>query len=257
MGLLTIHRLAVGYRDSHPPLLTIKDLNLSTGRVYCLLGNNGVGKSTFFKTLSGLIKPLEGQVDLDDSDLLTLGIKEKSKKLALITRDNHWPLYLTVGDYLALGRLPFTRWHGKLTVEDKKKMLFLAKELDLEHLLTKEISKVSDGEKQRAILGRGLLQEPQFLLLDEPTVYLDIYHCYKLMNMLKHFSRTRDLGVIFSSHNLEAVWQIADVLLLAGDNQILSLAIDDVHIKGALENCLGKKELKFNVVKKCFEMPRG
>lgn len=251
----------MGYRNFFLPfLLTARNLKLGTGKIYCLLGNNGVGKSTFFKTLAGLISPLSGRVTLDDEDLLSLSQKDRSKKLALVVRDNHCPLYLTVKDYLALGRLPFTRWHGKLTPEDKQKVLDLAKELDLENLLDKEIKKVSDGEKQRAILGRGLLQEPQFILLDEPTVYLDVYHCYKFMDLLKRFSRKKNIGIVFSSHNLEAVWQIADVLLLAGDNQIVSLELEDANMKTIkifLEKYLGKKELHFDVAKKRFKLPKG
>ena len=156
-------------------------------------------------------------------------------------------------DYLALGRLPFTPWHGGLKAEDKNKISSLAQELDLESLLDKEIGNVSDGEKQRALLGRGLLQDPQFILLDEPTVYLDVYHRYKFMGLLQAFSKKKNIGVVFSTHDLDIAWPVADHLLLFQERQLHRFSPQERGIKKELEKCLGRGELRFNIREKRFE----
>ncbi len=252
MSSLIINNLLVGY-DKKNPLLWIDKLELKIGKMYCLLGSNGVGKSTLFKTLVGLIAPLRGEVVLDKKNLFDLSLKERSNVFALISRSEIWPMYMTVWDYLCLGRFSFSSWHGGLKKEDTKKIKKIAKNLDLENLLDKEIRKTSDGEKQRAILARGLLQNPRFIFLDEPTIYLDVYHRYQFIDLLNRFAKKK-MGIVFSTHDLDLVFQVADALLLIENNRIFSISITDKDIKAHLEKCLGKGELDFDLTMNRFKL---
>ena len=252
LNSLIINNLLIGY-DKQSPLILIDKLELSPGKIYCLLGSNGVGKSTLFKTLMGLVQPLKGEVILDDVNVLNLNLKKRSRIFALISRCETWPMYLTVWDYLCFGRFSFLSWHGGLNREEKSKIKKMADNLDLKNLLDKEIRRVSDGEKQRAILARGLLQNPQFIFLDEPTIYLDVYHRYQFIDLLNRFAKKK-MGVVFSTHDLDLVFQVADDLLLIEGGSIFSISSTDQRVKTRLEECLGKGELEFNAEMKRFEL---
>ena len=214
--IIRCENLTIGYNKK--PL--IKDINIAVkrGEIVTLIGPNGAGKSTLLKSLSRQLEPIEGSVYLDDKKLSEMSGSDLSKKVAILFTDRIKGEMMNCYDVVATGRYPYTGYFGVLGAKDREVIENTMKLVKVDDLCDKDFKKISDGQRQRIMLARALCQEPEIVLLDEPTSFLDIRHKLEFLSILEQMKEDKKLTVIMSVHELDIAEKISDrVLCLKGD----------------------------------------
>jgi iron complex transport system ATP-binding protein len=178
--------LTLGYSNRKPKKAVLENLSfqLFENELTCLLGPNGVGKSTLIKAILGQLKPWDGELTLNERNIQNFSNAELSKALSVVLSEPVLPGNMTVGQLVALGRIPHTGWTGRLDLHDRdliENALYLTK---TEELKDERLSEISDGQRQKAMIARALAQDGKVMVLDEPTAHLDLVNRYQIM----HFS---------------------------------------------------------------------
>lgn len=198
--MIRFEKVKIGYNET---LLTIDQLTLEKGSVYALIGANGSGKSTFMKSVHGNLPLLHGKIELDGRELSKLTIAERSTRIAFVDAHFRGIDHLTVYEYVALGRTPHTNFMGTL---DQNDHVVIARSIDrvgISHKAHALTLQLSDGERQLCAVARALAQCPVFLLLDEPTAFLDYGNRKSLLTTLNNLTKEEPLIVLMSSHDIE------------------------------------------------------
>ena len=197
----------IKFKDAHIgynlPLVNIDQVILDSGNVYILAGKNGVGKSTLLKTLTLQVPLKSGEVMIMDKSLQDLTPKDLSKYVAFVHSrfpDTH---FITVYEFVALGRTPYTNAFGRLTQEDRMAVEEALKDLHIIHLKDKFVNQVSDGERQLVSIARAFAQDTPIILLDEPTAYLDYQNKKRVLKILTENASRLNKCILMSSHDLE------------------------------------------------------
>ncbi|MDQ3396077.1 MAG: ABC transporter ATP-binding protein, partial [Bacteroidota bacterium] len=179
--------LSVGYIKGakETSILQNLQLDLRGGQMTCLLGPNGVGKSTLIRTLSAVQKPLSGAVHIKEKNILDYKPDELARMISLVLTEKIPGGNLNVFELVSLGRYPYTGWSGNLDKEDKEKVIHSIKVTSIEHLKEKRIQELSDGELQKAMIARAIAQDGQIMFLDEPTAHLDVSNRVEIMTLLR------------------------------------------------------------------------
>jgi len=215
--LYTEH-MAVGY--GRTPLIRQIGLHVRRGEIVTLIGPNGAGKSTILKTILGQLKLLEGAVYLDGTRMTSMTEKEISTRMAMVTTERIRPELMTCGDVVAAGRYPYTGRMGILKREDKEKIKEALSLVHGEELADQDFSCVSDGQRQRILLARAICQEPEVIVLDEPTSFLDIRHKLEILAILKELVREKRVAVLMSLHELDLAQRLSDYVVCVNKNAI-------------------------------------
>lgn len=208
---ITTERMSVGYDGK--PLLESVEIALRKGEILTLLGPNGGGKSTILKSIARQLSLIAGTVRLDGEDLRSITGAELSKKMAVVMTKRLRAELMTCEDVVATGRYPYTGRFGVLSKEDHAVVdnaMELVKVAELRDLM---FDRISDGQRQRVMLARAICQEPDILILDEPTSYLDVRHKLEFLSILQKLCRESQLTVILSLHELELAEKISDRIL--------------------------------------------
>ena len=202
--------------------------SLEEGEILGFLGPNGAGKSTVLKTVAGQLAPLGGTVYINEQDASSYPAAEVSKFRAVMLTERMTSEQMTCSDVVSLGRYPYTGKLGILSDEDK---LIVKESMDLVHvseLAERDYHAVSDGQRQRVLLARAICQEPQLMILDEPTSYLDIRHKLEFLDLLKSLVTGRNIGVIMSLHELELAHMISDrVICIDAEGSVVMTGTPD------------------------------
>ena len=199
--------LAIGYGK---PLLEHITLGGARGKILTLIGPNGAGKSTLLKTLAGQLAPQGGAVLLDGTDLQALSGNARARKMALMVPHTRRTELTTCFELAAAGRYPYTGRLGVLSPEDKAQVRAALALVGAQALADRDVNKISDGQRQRVLLARAICQQPELILLDEPTSFLDIKGKAELLGILTRLAREQHLAVILSLHELELAEKISD-----------------------------------------------
>ncbi|MCR5837721.1 MAG: ABC transporter ATP-binding protein [Lachnospiraceae bacterium] len=216
--ILKSEKLSVGYGGQS--LIDSIDISVRRGEILVLIGPNGAGKSTILKTLSKQIESVAGSVYLDDRDMRVLKESDISKQMSLLMTKHPSPEYMSVEEMVATGRYPYTGRFGVLSDEDKKVVADTIRITDIEEIRDNDFNRISDGQRQRVMLARALCQEPEVLIMDEPTSFLDIHHKIKLLSILKRMVREKNIAVIMSLHELDLAIKCADKVICVANGQI-------------------------------------
>ncbi len=186
------------------------ELSVKAGEIVVLIGPNGAGKSTILKTLAGLLEPLDGTVFLGDTSLKELSLTQRAKNISVMMTGRNHTEYLTVYDVVAGGRYCYTDLLGKLSETDKEIIEEALRTTGAYEQKDLEFTKLSDGQKQRVLLARALAQKPRFMILDEPTSFLDLGYKLSFLEIVKDLARKNQIGIIMSMHELEMAHRVAD-----------------------------------------------
>jgi iron complex transport system ATP-binding protein len=200
MGIIRILNGAVGYDKKY---LSIPNLALERGSLVALIGKNGSGKSTFLKTLCGLIPVFEGDFRVDTFDFSTHSHRGLSKLVAFVSSNQQSIPYLTVNEFVLLGRTPHTGMLGRYSSTDYKVAQLAINSFNIKHLEKKELTDLSDGERQLAAFARSFAQETPIILMDEPTAFLDYGNKRALLRQLREVTSNSDKCVLFSTHDID------------------------------------------------------
>ena len=203
--------LAIGYGKT--PLLSDICLGVQPGQILTLIGPNGAGKSTLLRTLAGQLAPMGGTVLLAGKDLTAYTGTERAKKLALMAPHSRRMELTTCFDFVSAGRYPYTGRLGILSAEDRQQVHRALELVGAAQLADRDFNRISDGQRQRILLARALCQQPEVILLDEPTSFLDIKGKIELLTILGTLAHTQKLAVILSLHELELAEKIADTVV--------------------------------------------
>lgn len=218
--MLTTSSLSIGY---HRPLASDLNLELRPAELVCLIGPNGVGKSTLLRTLAGMEKPLAGTVWLEGENLHQLPPLELAKRLAIVLTARVESPLLTARELVNLGRHPYTDWLGRLTPRDEEAVQRAMRLTDTLRFASRLLAQLSDGERQKVMIARALAQEPNVLLLDEPTAFLDLPRRVELLQLLRRLARETGTAILLSTHDLDLALRLADRLWLlsaAGEMEV-------------------------------------
>ncbi len=210
-------QMTVGY-DGVP---LIKDINMQVrkGEILTLIGPNGAGKTTILRSISTQLKLISGTVYLDRTSLEDLSDNERAKQMAVLLTDRVNPELMTCEDVVSMGRYPYTGTLGLLTDDDKAVVSSVMEETNTVEFKDRDFLNISDGQRQRVLLARALCQEPEILILDEPTSFLDIRYKLEFMSVLMRLAHEQDLAVILSLHELDLAERVADrVMCVMGDH---------------------------------------
>lgn len=218
-ALLAAQNLTFSY-NGHAVLREI-DLALESGELVALLGPNGSGKTTLLKALCGILSPRAGRVMWDGSNLAALRRRDIARRIALVPQELNVPFAFTVREMVLLGRTPHVRpWLGE-SARDRE-AIDHALELTETHIFAQRIfGELSGGERQRVVIAMALAQEPQVLLLDEPTVHLDINHQIEVLELIHKLNRERGLTVLATMHDLNLASLYFDRLILVREGKIV------------------------------------
>lgn len=208
-----LRHLTAGYDT---PL--IRDLSLQAGRgeILTLIGPNGAGKSTLLKTLAGRLRPMDGAILYDGADASRLTDGERARKISVMLTERPRPERMTCRELVRTGRYPYTGRLGILTKADRKAADDAIHLVGAEAISDRDWSSISDGQKQKVLLARAICQEPDILLLDEPTSYLDIHHKVSLLEILRKLARETGVTVIQSLHEIDLAQKVSDRVLCVG-----------------------------------------
>ena len=207
---MKIESLKAGYHKN----IIVKDLTLEVqnGEIISLIGPNGGGKSTLLKSISGQIKLLGGAVFIGQQDIKHISLKELSRKMSIVTTERIKPSHMTCRDVVLAGRLPYSDSFGMFGEDDFTSADRAMELMKIDKLKDKPYEALSDGQKQRALIARAICQDPLYLIMDEPTSYLDIKHKMELMEVVKKLS-CEGVSIIMSLHEPQLALQISDRVL--------------------------------------------
>lgn len=215
-------------------------LTIETGRILAIVGPNGAGKSTLLRVLAGLLRPSRGEVVVDDRPLASIPGRERARLIAFLAQENACAFPYTVREVVLMGRVPHV---GRFQFESETDLAAAEKaigEVGLGALADRRVDALSTGERQRVFLAMALAQEPSALLLDEPTVYLDVRHQVEAFRLLRSLARDRGLAVAVVTHDLGLASRFADeVALLAGGRLAARGAPAEVMRAEVLSACYG------------------
>jgi iron complex transport system ATP-binding protein len=244
--------LSLGYSQQGKRKELLHDLSfqLYSGELTCLLGPNGVGKSTLIKAILGDLKPWEGRLILDEQELHTYSLEERAKRIAVVLSDPSYPGNLTVGQLVALGRTPHTSWGGKLSTEDRIWVDQALSDTRLTALQDERLGELSDGQRQKAMIARALAQDGKVLVLDEPTAHLDLINRLEIMTLLREISQKKEKAVLVVTHDLDIALETADRFwILNCGLPLLSGKPEDLVLSGQIQALFPSDRYQFNVAR--------
>ena len=217
--MLTIESLTLGY-PGKPPVITNCSFDAHEGEFLALIGPNGSGKTTLIRGITSVLPLLSGRICFREQDLAALSIRERARLVSIVPQVNRIPTGLTVREVVSLGRAPYLNRFGKLTHEDQDRIGEAITLTELESFANKEAANLSGGEQQRIVLARALAQNTPVLILDEPTVYLDLYYQIHLLELVREIMERRSLTVIATLHDLNQAARYADRIALLSEGKI-------------------------------------
>ena len=258
-SILTCTNLTIGYRNQKVIVKEVSknlNLHLKRGELVCLIGPNGSGKSTLIRTLAGIQPPLSGEVWLCGKRIGDLSSEEKAKTLSVVLTTPVQAGYLTAFDIVALGRFPYTNWAGRLTELDKSIVMSALASVGAGDLTYCFIHELSDGERQKVMIARALAQEPELMVLDEPTAFLDLPHKIETMRILKKVAQKTEKSILLSIHDLNLAIRCADQLWIIDRNGTMISGIpEDLVLSGIFGSAFEIDGVSFDPVRGEFTIP--
>lgn len=210
--------VCLGYNDK--TVIKNLDIDIKRGSVVSIIGPNGSGKSTLLKSFAKLLSPSSGSVIVENRDLAEVSMRCLAKKVSILLQRNSCPADIKVKELIYYGRTPHKKWYERHNEEDEKIIADAIRKTKIEDMVDRQVSKLSGGESQRVWLAMALAQDPEILLLDEPTTYLDIGYQIELLDLIMEINRTANMTVIMVLHDLNQASRYSDVIYVLEEGEI-------------------------------------
>ncbi len=257
-SILSIQNVDFGYltKSMKNTLLSEVHMDVKQHELIGLIGRNGSGKSTMLRTIVRLQKTLNGNVFLNGKNISNFQRFEFAKSVAFVSTEFMEPESMTIRELVSLGRFPYTNWIGNLSKEDHEIIDESLNMVGISSLANKRINEVSDGERQKAMIARTLAQSTPVIILDEPTVFLDIPAKYDLINLLRDLT---DKGkvIIYSSHDLNIAMKFSDRLWIIDQTKVHDGSPEDMILNNTLAKIFESEKIFFNPENGEFELKRN
>ena len=252
--ILSTSDLSIGYPSKKGNHTIAENLNLffEEGKLISLVGGNGIGKSTLLRTMTGIQKPLSGNVFLNDKDINNYHPLDLAQNLSLVLTEKLPPSNLTVFELVALGRQPYTNWIGTLTPTDIEKVEEAMQLTQIEHLTTKRHYEISDGQLQNVLIARALAQDTPLIILDEPTTHLDLLHKVSLFRLLKKLTQETQKCILFSTHDIDLAIQLSDEMIIMTPEMVVQDEPCNLISKGSFDTLFKDEHIVFDAEKGKF-----
>ncbi|MTI21431.1 ABC transporter ATP-binding protein [Fulvivirga sp. RKSG066] len=252
---LSLDNLTVGYFKGKSINRVIENIHLKaySGELICFMGPNGVGKSTLLRTVCSLQKPIEGNINIRETNLNDISPSQLAKEISLVLTEQINAGNLNAYELVALGRYPYLGWNIKINTEDQQIIDRSIAQTGIEKFVHKKVFELSDGQLQKVMIARALAQDTPILILDEPTAHLDLNNRVAIVNLLKDLAKDANKTIIMATHELDLALQTADKLWLAGEKQPIREDIpEDLVLNGAIDEVFKLKgyDLKTGTLEK-------
>lgn len=241
--------LRIGYRTGKQEKVVHQHLNfeLQKGELTCLLGANGAGKSTLLRTLSASQPALEGELLMMGKPMANYTEKERSRTIGVVLTDKTFAGGLSVFELIALGRQPHTGFFGRLNKEDRRIIEEAMENVGIAHKARNYTAELSDGERQKVMIAKALVQECPLILLDEPTAFLDVVSRIEIMQLLHRLAVKQDKAILLSTHDIEQALVLADKLWLLTKGKGLQCGVtEDVILNHQMDSLFTHKDIRFD-----------
>jgi iron complex transport system ATP-binding protein len=219
MSAITLDRVTVTLGGR--PVVRSVTATVRVGEWVALIGPNGAGKTTLLRAIAGLL-PCDGAVSLLGAPSVGLGRRDRARRLAVVPQEPETPPWLTVAEYVLLGRTPHLGRLAREGAADREATAWALERLDLEPLAERTLGTLSGGERQRVVVARALAQEASIVLLDEPTAALDIGHQQQALELLDALRASEGLTLVAAMHDLTLAAQYADRVLLLDGGRVVA-----------------------------------
>lgn len=243
-----IENLAIGYFSKKKVRVVAEHISadIKAGELTCLLGDNGVGKSTLLRTLSAFQPRLEGKIYLAGKELSAYTDCQLARMISVVLTEKCDLYNMTVEELVGLGRTPYTGFWGILSESDRLVVQQAIEQTGIAHLVHRMAHTLSDGEKQKAMIAKALAQETPVIILDEPTAFLDFPSKVDMLLLLQRLSRDMQKTIFLSTHDLELALQIADrVWLMDKSSGVYIGTPEDLALSGRLECFFANEHVAF------------
>ncbi len=216
--VLSAHNLTIGYQAQSPVLQNL-EFHLPESSLTCIIGDNGVGKSTLLRTITGAIRPISGDIFIGLMLAQKMSAAQKSRTFSLVLTDRIQDDLVTVHDLVSMGRMPYTGFFGRLSDADEETVASAMEQLKISHLQDRYITEISDGQRQRALIAKAIAQQTPIMILDEPTAFLDYKSRIELMRLLRDLA-ANGKSILITTHDLDLVKKYADWIWAIEDGKI-------------------------------------
>ena len=230
------------------------NLLLRKGELVALIGENGSGKTSLVKVLSGNIEPNKGSVFIADRNIHSLTPFELAHCISVVYTSPVSVMNMKVFDVVAIGRTPYLNSLGTLNQKDREEIIKALESVGVLHLLDKDLVTLSDGERQRVMIAKALAQDTPIILLDEPTAHLDVKNRVLLLKLLRDLAVITSKAILISTHELEVALKLADTIWLVHERNIIEGSPEDLALNGFIETVFQSKDVLFNCQKGTFDI---
>lgn len=252
---IRLDNLAIGYRSKGSEAVVASGITATvrSGELTCLLGANGVGKSTLLRTLSAFQPKLGGSIYIEGREIERFTDGELARTIGVVLTDKPDVQNMTVTELVSFGRSPYTGFWGRCSADDMRIVAEAMELVGIGSLATRLVSTLSDGERQKVMIAKALAQQTPVIYLDEPTAFLDYPSKVDMMQLLHRISREMQKTIFLSTHDVEMALQIADtVWLMSRDSGIAAGTPEDLALDGRLPQFFRCRGIAFDADKGIF-----
>lgn len=248
MDTITLHHLTIGYAVKGQQRIVAADINASirSGELTCLLGQNGIGKSTLLRTLSAFQPALSGDIVLDGQPLTALDAKQLSKKVGVVLTEKPDVRNMSVEEMVGMGRSPYTGFWGSLDATDRQVIDEAIRLVGIEGLRRRPVHTLSDGERQKCMIAKALAQQTPVIYLDEPTAFLDFPSKVEMMQLLGSLAHQQGKTIFLSTHDVELALQLADRIWLMEPERLSIDTPQCLAANGSLKRFIERPGIHFD-----------
>lgn len=222
---IQLKNLQIGYDK---PLITNINTYLKQGDVCLIIGNNGIGKTTLIKTLLRQIPILSGEIFINNKNLKKSSLDDISKLISIVFSKAEIPNNYTTNDLISFGKFTHYNYYIKLSQKDNQEIENIIKKLNLENYKNHYLKTLSDGNFQKALIGRALAQNTPFIILDEPTNHLDEQNKISILKILRNMAKKMGKTILFSSHDWRLATKFSDKIWYIKDKTLFSGLTEDI-----------------------------